>query len=149
VHNSYATGNVTSSNSYVGGLVGDNWLNDARVQGSVTLNPSVIATRAETNIDVGRVAGRNQQDAFLSGNYARDDMKLKRDGAPYVPTAETAQANKQDGASTLAFHTQAFWTGTLSSWDFSANGDWEWQEGFLPTLRNVGGEQRPVAQEVP
>jgi len=121
-------------------LVG--WNLGGRVHNSVALNPSVIAAIAK----VGRVAGL---DGLLSDNYARNNMKLESGGKPYEPTEDTAQADKKDGAGTSAFNTRDFWTSTLSSWDFSEDSEWAWKEGFLPILRNVGGEQEPRVQEVP
>jgi len=143
VQNSYAAGSVDGKSS-VGGLVGWNWTAD-RVQNNVALNPSIIATGS----NIGRVVGVHEGGGSLSGNRARNDMKLERGGIPYVPTVANSQANMKDGAGTAAFNTRDFWTTTLSSWDFAADGHWEWQEGFLPTLRNVGGEQKPRVQEVP
>ena len=134
VQDSYATGSVTG-NSNVGGLVGESSGSNATVQDSVALNPSVIATGS----NIGRVVGNNAGSASLSGNHANDDMELELAGAPYEPTVDTAQADEKDGEGTDAFTTWGFWAG-LSSWDFSATGVWEWREGFLPTLRGVGGE---------
>jgi len=136
VHNSYATGSVTGRD-HVGGLLGA----DRGVQNSIALNPSAIAT----GINVGRVVAGSV--IYMSGNYARNNMKLESEGNPYVPTVANSQADKKDGASTAAFNTRGFWTSTLS-WDFSENGAWEWREGFLPILRGVGGKQSPRVQEV-
>jgi len=141
VRNSYATGSV-KGDAAIGGLVG---YNNGAVRNSVALSPSVIAIAIDTNI--GRVVGRNH--AALSGNHARNNMKLELGEAPYEPTPDTAWTDKNDGAGTSAFNTRDFWTKTLSSWGFSEDGAWEWQEGFLPLLRGVGGEQEPRVQEVP
>jgi len=118
------------------------------MQNSVALNPSVVATTTATESYVGRVAGSNGSGDLLD-NYARNNMKLEGGGKPYEPTEDTAQADMKDGAGTSAFNTLSFWTTTLSSWDFSEDGDWEWREGFLPILRGVGGKQEPVVKDVP
>ena len=144
VQDSYATGSVMGNNS-VGGLVGENSGSSAKVHNSVALNPSVVAAGS----NIGRVAGNNASSASLSGNYARDDMEMEIAGAPYEPTMGTAQADKTDGANTSTFSTQLFWTGMMLTWDFAANGAWEWKAGFLPILRSVGGEQAPRVQEAP
>jgi len=142
VHNSYATGDVEGSSNNVGGLVGVSSGSTAKVHNSVALNSSVIATGS----NIGRVVGNNASGASLSGNHANDDMELELAGAPYEPTVDTTQTDEKDGEGTEAFNTQLFWTDTVSSWDFSASGAWEWREGFLPILRGVGGEQSPKVQ---
>jgi len=149
VETSYATGSVNGNNG-VGGLAGANYSHYAEVamHNNVALNPSVVATTV-TESSVGRVVGYNQAVTSLSGNHARNNMKLELGGAPYVPTLANSQADKKDGAGTAAFNTLSFWTNTLSSWDFSEDGDWEWREGFLPILRGVGGKQEPVVKDVP
>jgi|GEM_PF-1511239 len=142
VENSYATGSVTGNN-YVGGVVGSN--RSGRLHNSVALNPSVIATGA----NVGRVTADNNT-SNQSGNYAREGMKLKHNnGTDYVPTGYELTHVGRDGADTSDFHNKSFWTSTLSSWDFSENGPWEWKAGFLPTLRAVGGEQTPEVRPLP
>jgi len=116
------------------------WRESGTIQNSLALNPSVLAAGA----NVGRVAGIN--DGPLSDNHAREDMVLKHNsGTPYVPTPATASHDKKDGISTptAELNTEAFWRNTMK-WDFSPTGAWEWRDGFLPLLRGVGGEQRPL-----
>jgi len=133
VENSYATGSVQGSN-YVGGLVGDNWGSAARVQGSVALNPSVVATA-----NAGRVVGRNHPDAALTDNRARSNMAL-------TPPAEldTIGANLKNGAgvSAAAYGSESFWKAEPMHWDFDTV--WEWGPIGLPILQGLGGEQRLI-----
>jgi len=139
VQSSYATGSVDASgHTPVGGLVGSSVDSGAvgAVHNSVALGPSVRTAGGQA---VGRITGK-EGGGPLSGNYARGDMVLSFAGG------EPTGAHTKDGESTSEYNTQAFWTQTLSGWDFSETGDWAWEEGFLPTLRGPGGKQEPKAQ---
>jgi len=114
--------------------VGDNWGSAARVQGSVALNPSVVATA-----NAGRVVGRNHPDAALTDNRARSNMAL-------TPPAEldTIGANLKNGAgvSAAAYGSESFWKAEPMHWDFDTV--WEWGPIGLPILQGLGGEQRLI-----
>ncbi|MCL2179066.1 MAG: hypothetical protein FWC28_02805 [Proteobacteria bacterium] len=144
VENSYATGapNGVGSRSMVGSVVGEN-SGDTKVENCVALSP-MVATTADTAEKIGRVVGVNSE-GTLGNNHARDDMRLIYGYAKTHSPTEAHLAGK-DGVGTSTHNTEAFWKTTLR-WDFSRS--WEWKEGFLPTLRNVGGEQTPTVQAAP
>ncbi|MCL2625389.1 MAG: hypothetical protein FWD46_01035 [Cystobacterineae bacterium] len=146
LQNSYATGNVTATDtsgiSFVGGLVGTNGLMEipivvfGTVQNSVALN----ASAAVSDINVGRVVGRNTDGSTLFNNHARRGMMLSHNnGTNYTPTSG---ATLKDGVSTSEYGEQGFWIGL--GWDFKER--WEWGPQGLPILRNVGGTQNPTVQ---
>jgi len=137
IEKSYATGSVEGYNE-VGGLVGQS---NGTVRNSVALAPNILAAHIDIGTSIGRVVG--YPSGILSDNYARGDMELYLSGTPYVPTFTTARHDAKDGATHSMFNALFFWT-TLVSWDFSAQGDWEWRAGFLPILRGVGGIQNPT-----
>jgi hypothetical protein len=143
VRNCYATGGVNGigDGSMVGGVVGSS-IENSKVENCVALNP-ITTTTADTADKLGRVVGENDK-GTLENNHARDDMRLIYSYAR--DHAFTGSATGKDGAGTSAYNSEGFWSSTMQ-WNFST--DWEWREGHLPTLRNVGGEQTPTAQTAP
>jgi len=144
MQNCYATGDVTG-NRNVGGVVGRN--DYGTVQNCVALNSKV--TQTSTVSTFGRVVGQNNT-GTLTKNHARDDMQLTRNGTPKSPLDN--RPGGVDGADVSAedYSNSPFWKnlsiGAIGSsgrifWDFQ--NVWDWQEGLLPILREVGGEQKP------
>jgi len=153
LQNCYATGIVNGSSSAVGGVVGHN-IYYGTVQNCVALNPSVTAN----TYDFGRVAGWNSSaytfTGTLTNNHARSpDMQLTRNGTSKNPLKNSL--DDVDGADVSAerYNASPFWKGLCSEdektgetifWDFQ--NVWDWQEGLLPILREVGDEQSPRVQ---
>jgi len=122
---------------------------NSKVQNCVALNPSV--TRTSTGNTIGRVVGSNA--GTLSNNHARDDMQLMLNGTPQNPSDKGDSG--LDGADVPAedYSDLPFWenlsigaNGTPGRifWDFE--NVWKWEEGLLPILIGVGGEQNPTVQ---
>jgi len=146
VQNCYATGSVSGNGfgSSVGGVVGYTY--EGIVQNCVALNPSVTLTPNDVVCALGRVTGiKAYSDAFLTNNYARDDMQLIFNGTPQNPSDKGDSG--LDGADVPAegYSDSPFWESLCSldvttdeeiCWDFQ--NVWKWEEGLLPTLRNVG-----------
>jgi len=149
VQNCYATGSVISGSGYVGGVVGVNIM--STVQNCVALNPSV--TRTSTDNTIGRVVGQNYSGAPLTNNHARNNMQLIENGS--ITTRSSEDSDSKEGADVSAekYGHSPFWkdlcsedeeTGEKICWDFE--NVWKWEEGLLPILRGVGGEQSPTVQ---
>jgi len=146
VQNCYATGSVSGS-SYVGGVVGHNYY--GKVQNCVALNPSVTLTPNDAVRALGRVAGGNH--STLRNNRARTGMQLIDDGSPSTPSSDNSNSENGADVSAEEYGEKSFWEkklhmaaiGTQSEifWDFE--NIWDWKEGLLPMLREVGGEQNP------
>jgi len=87
-------------------------------------------------------------------NYANASLQLYAKGALVLLAAADTGLASLHGEDVLpgAVSTQSWWT-TSSHWstdlgakayDFEAV--WEWKDGHLPVLRNVGGLQNPTVQ---
>jgi len=159
VQNCYASGNVRGNGDSVGGVVGFNGSISA-MQNCVALNPSVTLTSTH-NTTLGRVAGQSRP-GTLTNNHARDmDIRHStdadgRNGTPKDPLDN--RHNGVDGADVPAerYSNSPFWEDLCSvdvttdeeiCWDFK--NIWKWEEGLLPILRGVGGEQSPRARPLP
>jgi len=158
VQNCYASGNVSGSSysSYVGGVAGHNG-EESTVQNCVALNPSVTLT-STANSYVGRVVGRNMIEFIytagtLTNNHARNpDMQLTRNGTPKNPLDKGPGGVDGADVSAEEYSDSSFWEKLCIAqvgapgicWDFQ--NVWKWEEGLLPILREVGGEQTPRVQ---
>ena len=142
VANCYSTGSVSDTGilSRAGGVAG--WVGAGRIENCAALNPGVTATNGSNG---GRVVGQHSG-GTLTGNRAFNSMTVTVQSSP--KTLDRG-ADKLDGADMTATEAiaLAFWT-TAGNWDTSASPPapwdtavWDIQDGELPILRNVGGNQ--------
>ena len=160
VQNCYATGSVkvTATSGYgsdvrAGGVVGSN---SGTLKNCVALNQSVERTFS-TRSNLGRVAGiiNTGGSAVITNSYSLNPMKAiynpnDPDYKYYVPTPDM---NDKDGADITAANANSPSWWNSASWDSSAAWDWTntWDAAtgtILPTLKGLGAEQNPSAQDV-
>ncbi|MCL2012610.1 MAG: InlB B-repeat-containing protein [Cystobacterineae bacterium] len=145
VENCYATGTIEAEYSSVGGVSGTG----GTVRNCVALNPRIKF--ANPSAILGRVA---RADAF-SMNYANENMRIEVADLLVDPTSLETGLFSIHGQDIALAGTQSVtdlnWWNTPSNWltDAGANAwdfdnVWEWRNGNLPILRNVGGEQTPI-----
>ena len=132
VTNCYAASAV-SGNNYVGGVAGE-IMNYSSITNCAALNP-IIERTGGTGTTFGRVVGNN---GTLSNNVALVDMQAL-DGITFGAGAH----DNLDGADITAAQakTAAFWTTTTPTWTGWDTTVWDIEDGRLPILRNVGGNQ--------
>ena len=140
-------GAVGSIRAFVGGMVGQNYVNaggtdKATARNLVALNPNVRSQAASEPTETGRILGENGANSSYSGtignNYARSDMTVNNS----LRTSGTV--TNRDGANITAadWLSATWWTGTVG---FDGN-VWNITNNSLPTLRNMpAGTQNPVA----
>jgi len=162
VQNSYATGSVEGLWQGVGGLLG-NHDEEFTLKNCVALNPSVTTT-ADNSTNLGRVVGQNNNPTVLSNNHARDDMVIlshfnaDTNQGTEKPIPIDSLSTSVDGAHVYAeqYGNSSFWkqlhigepdSPNYLSWDFK--NVWDWGEGNLPILRDVGGKQNHSVQPLP
>ena len=147
VKNCYATGNI-SSYDIVGGMMTLSTNDNIVVESCVALNKSVVNIY---NGGIGRIIQHFGVEYTFTNNYARSNMDIRygtdengNGGTQYTPADTTNTDNNKDGADITAteWHSAAWWRDT-------ANFDpeiWNLEDGKLPTLKGVGGDQNPVVQ---
>jgi len=129
VQNCYVTGSVTGSLECVGGIVGDFY---GTVQNCVALNASVTITDPDTY--VGRIAGAGIGIGGLSANYAWSGMTLTGGTTDVAP-------NGKDGADISAENAKTKNTWTTAGFTFGGSSPWVWNDGKMPSLKDVGTAQ--------
>jgi len=138
----YATGNITATGNFIGGLVGDN-RNGATVKNCVAANNTVTG-----GTSVNRVAGANA--GTISHNYAFDGMPVN--GAPVIGGAHNDVNGESETISTLQsfnFYSMGSNWDNNTPWSIATNDDplesWKICDGeTLPFLQWEGIECDPT-----
>ncbi|MCL2817718.1 MAG: putative Ig domain-containing protein [Clostridiales bacterium] len=129
LRNSYATG-VISGTQNVGGIIGGTQSNTLTVTYSVALNAKVSGNDL---IDVARIVG--YKNCTLTNNFAYTLMQDKNGQMPWTNRLHD-QPNGKDVSAEDALKT-VFWDYSVF-WDHDI---WLIQDGKLPILKGVGGDQ--------
>jgi len=148
IENCYTTSRVVGS-SEIGGVVGAFYSfggGAETVKNCIALNQSVTTTENNSST-IGRVAG-SETNVTLTNNYSRSNMDIRYNtdangigGNIYTPVNTVNASNNVDGANITAmeWNSAAWWRDTM----LFDQDIWNIENGKLPTLKGVGGEQNP------
>ncbi len=130
IENCYTTSLVTGSGEDVGGIVG---LTNSIVRNTAALNSSV-----NEGSNTGRIVGRVDAGAAISGNMAWAFMPING-----VVSIAVGADDDNNGVSLryAQMCQEDTWTPFIEAQDGSGNAIWDFAEGSLPVLSGVGGEQ--------
>ena len=146
VSNCYSTASLeskplstTTSDSYVGGIVGNGSWNpdqpDGAIKNCYALNTSIKAL--DDHVTVGKIAGKASESA-ISGNYALDDMRIS---AGVINTGEGEAT--LNGASITAANAKK--ASSYSNWNTD---NWKFDESSYPALKwqtQAAGEDKTTS----
>ena len=146
VSNCYSTASLeskplstTTSDSYVGGIVGNGSWNPDKPDGTIkncyALNTSIKAL--DDHVTVGKIAGKASE-SVISGNYALDDMRIS---AGVINTGEGEAT--LNGASITAANAKK--ASSYSNWNTD---NWKFDESSYPALKwqtQAAGEDKTTS----
>jgi hypothetical protein len=130
ITNCYASGTVSCTGDYVGGVGGNMSENGGTLTNCVALSPSV--TSSKNTVYIGRVAGFVFDFNMLVNNFAQSGMTVTANG---VNKTIIKGGNMLDGADCAATPAANWWTTASPNGPGWSSTIWNFTSGQLPNLK--------------